>query len=250
MDLWYDEHEDQIKHSRILEAEGDATLVFLGDSITQGWRHGAFSTRDPTLNGKAKPKEAKLFEERFSRKEFSQSLPHIWAIGGDKVGDLAWRLTHGLGTVPVNPKVFVLMIGTNDIKDPTAVRAKDVANAVLKSVVNRLKSIWPRADVLLLGLLPRAPREFPITSESEAWDETNPYYGPIKEINERLEKAVEHDPVVTFVDCGQGFLSSDGARLPRETMSDYLHPSLEGYRVLADCIEPVVLQVVSTKRHA
>jgi hypothetical protein len=40
MDLWYEEHETQVRHSHEAESIGDASVVFLGDSITQGWQHG------------------------------------------------------------------------------------------------------------------------------------------------------------------------------------------------------------------
>lgn len=205
---------------------------------------GAFSTRDPTLNRKDKPEEAALFKERFGGGG-GGAPPLNWAIGGDKVGDLAWRLTHGLETVHVSPEAFVLMIGTNDIKDPSKARAKDVAERVITSVVKRLEVTWPKSRIVLLGLLPRAPREFPIATTSEPWLESNVYYRPITEINRLLEAAAAEHPRVTYLDCGAGFLSADGTRLPRTTMGDYLHPSLEGYRVLADCIDPVLRRVIA-----
>ena len=240
MRLWHEEHEAQVFTSKAAGATGDASLVFLGDSITQGWRYGAFSTRDPTLNGKGKPEEEKLFRTSFTNPFSDESMPLIWAIGGDKVLDLSWRLEHGLTQVGVNPAALVLLIGTNDIKDPAKASGKKVADAVLKTVVNRLRLSWPRAQVVLLGLLPRAPREFPITSDSEAWDAGNVYFKPIMDINKRLEKGAAMDGQVTYVDCGAGFLSEDGTRLLRSKMGDYLHPSLEGYRVLADCLKPVL----------
>jgi len=114
---------------------------------------------------------------------------------------------------------------------------------VTTSVVAQLEATWPRAKVVVLALLPRAPREFPITSTSEAWDEGNAYYRHIKEINARLEEAAARDPRVTYLDCSPGLLSANGTRLPRTTMGDYLHPSLAGYRVLADCLAPVLRRI-------
>lgn len=40
MDLWFQEHETQVRHSNEAETLGGASLVFLGDSITQGWQYG------------------------------------------------------------------------------------------------------------------------------------------------------------------------------------------------------------------
>ena len=147
----------------------------------------------------------------------------------------------------MSPDAFVLMIGTNDIKDPTRARAKDVAEGVMTSVVKRLETRWPSAKILLLGLLPRAPREFPITTTSEAWDENNAYFAPIHEINALLKAAAARDPRVTYLDCGAGLTDGGGGetRIPRRTMNDYLHPSLEGYRVLADCIDPVLRRLIA-----
>ena len=110
----------------------------------------------------------------------------------------------------MNPAAFVLNIGTNDIKDPRKARPREVADGVTTSVVAQLEATWPRAKVVVLALLPRAPREFPITSTSEAWDEGNAYYRHIKEINARLEEAAARDPRVTYLDCSPGLLSANG----------------------------------------
>lgn len=72
----------------------------------------------------------------------------------------------------VDPAAFVVAIGTNDIRDPSARAARPaaVAAAVLESVVEHLKTRWPEAHVIVLALLPRAPRHFPITTTEAPWD--------------------------------------------------------------------------------
>ena len=81
----------------------------------------------------------------------------------------------------VDPAAFVVAIGTNDIRDPAAPAARPaaVAAAVLQTVVERLKTQWPKAHVIVLALLPRAPRHFPITTTEAAWDAGRGHVPPL-----------------------------------------------------------------------
>ena len=82
-------------------------VAFLGDSITEGWWRSGFSGRVPSV---AQPQCASIWKAHFGRWS-----PLNLAIGGDRAQDLGWRLQHGLLPPNLQPKVFFVMIGTNDL---------------------------------------------------------------------------------------------------------------------------------------
>src|SRR5207248_8004812 len=73
--------------------KGDVDLLFLGDSITDGWRGG----------GKA------VWEKNFAPLKAAN-----FGIGGDRTEHVLWRLQHG-ELDGIKPKLAVLMIGTNNL---------------------------------------------------------------------------------------------------------------------------------------
>ena len=53
---------------------------------------------------------------------------------GDTTDHLYWRITNGEGPKAVKPKVVVVLIGTNDLKDVSTVRTfLDLSNCVTGS---------------------------------------------------------------------------------------------------------------------
>jgi lysophospholipase L1-like esterase len=118
---WKQRHEANVKKPK------DAELVFVGDSITEGWGNNA-------VWQKHYPKAMNL------------------GIGGDTTQNVLWRLENG-EVEGLAPKVVVVMIGTNNFGlngDPP----KDVVRGVV-AVVQSLRKKLPKAKVLLLGIFPR-----------------------------------------------------------------------------------------------
>ena len=76
----------------VISKQGEAQLVFLGDSITHGWE------------GKGKA---------IWTKEWAPLKAANFGIGGDRTEHVLWRLEHG-NFDGLKPKAIVLMIGTNN----------------------------------------------------------------------------------------------------------------------------------------
>lgn len=110
--------------------KGDVNLLFLGDSITQGWNNNDVWKR---FYG---PRRAANF-----------------GIGGDRTEHVLWRLRHG-ELDGISPRVVVLMIGTNNAGANTADEIAQGVTAIVKELRKRL----PEAKVLLLGVFPRGPK--------------------------------------------------------------------------------------------
>ncbi len=127
------------KESEMQEVE----LLFLGDSLTQGFR--------------------------FEKKIWNQYYGHRKALNGGIWGDstqhLLWRLKHdNFGQIA--PKIVVLMIGTNNAMNS----ASAIADGV-KANVEEIGRQFPQAKILLLGILPSG--RDPISSRRIKMKETN-----------------------------------------------------------------------------
>jgi len=134
-------------HAHFLErarsSEG-IDLLFLGDSITQGWGNNTVWQR---YYG---PRNAANF-----------------GIGGDRTEHVLWRIQNG-EIDGISPKVVVLMIGTNNSGSNSA---GEIAGGI-KAIVTTLREKLPRTKVLLLGVFPRGERpDNPIRAKLAAVNE-------------------------------------------------------------------------------
>lgn len=176
------------------------TVIFDGDSITDGWQGGGRKIWDKTFA---------------SRGAFD------FGISGDKTQHVLWRLSQGQ-VEGLDPKLVLIMIGTNNLGSNTAEEIAEGVGAVVAEYRKRL----PNAVIVVQGIFPRG--------QSPA----DPSRATIKKINEMIAKLGDGKKVV-YVDFGDKFLAADGT-LPAEVMPDFLHPSEKGYEIWAEAITPVV----------
>lgn len=147
-------------------------MVFLGDSITQGWQPDVF--------------------RQFYQPRGALNL----GIGGDATQSLLWRLENGHWPANLRPSTIVLLIGTNNIGQGS--RPEDVAIGIGR-IIEMLRRLAPDARVLLLGVLPRG---------ATAQDPTRQ---PIARLNQMIAACADNrwvfysDPGSMMVD-GQGAL--------------------------------------------
>ncbi len=203
----------QARHANFnaISQKGEAELVFLGDSITQGWE-GA---------GK------QVWEQKWTPLKAAN-----FGVGGDRTEHVLWRLENG-NFDGLKPKLIVLMIGTNNTghqkPDGYQCTAQQTAEGV-KAILDKLKSKCPGAKILMLAIFPRGPDSSdPMRKQNQA---TN-----------ALIKNYADDKTVYFMDIGQKFLQPDGT-LTREIMPDLLHLSPKGYELWADAIEDKVKELM------
>ena len=200
---WMGRHEKM--NARVKQAGVD--LVFIGDSITQGWEG----------NGKG-------VWNKYYAKRNAVNL----GIGGDRTQHVLWRLDHG-NIDGISPKLAVVMIGTNNSGDNTP---EEIADGV-EAIVEQLRSSLPETKVLLLAIFPRG---------ENGQDERRRVN---RAANERIAK-LDNGKMVKYLDIGQGFLENDGT-LTREIMPDLLHLSEKGYTIWADAIESAVAKALDNK---
>lgn len=197
---WFEMHAADVA----LAEQGEARVVFLGDSITEAWAGAG----------------AVFWEEKFAPLQAVN-----FGIGGDMTQNVLWRLRHG-AVSNLDPEAVVLLIGTNNFGH-TQAGPSEVALGV-RAVVRDLRQAFPDARILLFGIFPRDAQ--PDTANRRKIAAAN------------AEIASLHDGQhIFFEDIGSRFLEEDGT-ISAEVMPDALHLSEEGYRRWADAIEPYLLR--------
>ena len=232
-------HKEFLK--RIEQSKGEGDVIFLGDSITQGWE-----------GQKAWPEY------------FGSFKPVNLGIGGDQTGHVLWRITEGHELDQLKPKAAVLMIGTNNTGGHSA---EQIAGGI-KAIIEELKHQKPEMKILLLGVFPRG-------GSGDAERSVEQIAAGIKPINEELKKdkpdpkvlntlvraleqqkgtipaaklnkkipeinaiiaKLDDGKTVFYKDIGKDFLDQNGG-LSGEIMPDYLHLSAKGYNIWGKAIK-------------
>jgi lysophospholipase L1-like esterase len=198
---WMKRHEGLVETAK---TETACQVLFLGDSITDGWRGKGLA----------------VWNENYAPLH-AVNL----GISGDRTQHLLWRLQNGeLGAL--RPKAIVMMIGTNntgfesDKKTPRNTMP-EIAEGVA-TLIKYLRAQLPDAKILLLAVFPRGEKDSVPRAQ-------------VSEVNKLI--APLHDgKTVFFLDIGAKFLAPDGT-LPRDIMPDLLHPNEQGYKIWTAAIK-------------
>jgi lysophospholipase L1-like esterase len=203
-DWWQKRH--QSFNQRVGELGEKAQIIFIGDSITQGWE------------GEGKDVWAKFYSSRNAIN---------LGIGGDRTQHVLWRLENG-NLAGLKPKAAVVMIGTNNSggEDNTVEQIADGVTAIVKTLRQKL----PGTKILLLPIFPRG-------------ENPNPQRGKLLQINQILQKLADGVNVF-WVDFGYKFINAQG-QIPHDLMPDYLHLSPKAYGIWAESIEPTLAAVLA-----
>lgn len=195
-------HTDFIQIAR--RGAGNIDLLFVGDSITDGWSNGGREVWD---------------------KYIEPLKPANFGIGGDTTQGVLWRMQNG-ELEGFKAKLIIHMLGTNNINSAP----DDQIAEGNRLIIEEYKKRQPQAKILVLGIFPRA------TSA------TDPFRGHIKEINGMLAKLADNKQVF-FMDIGDKFLAADGTLSP-DIMPDFLHPNAKGYQIWADAMMPKIQELL------
>ncbi|MFC0170397.1 GDSL-type esterase/lipase family protein [Pseudoduganella danionis] len=210
MPRWMQRHEQKLALKQQMLAAGTAPeLVFIGDSITEGWEN-----------------DGKAVWQQYYAAYHALNLGY----GGDHTENVLWRLQHG-EVDGLQPKVAVLMIGTNntgDRQDQPEVTAAGVAR-----ILQELRQRLPQTRVLLLAIFPREAGADAVLRRIN------------EQINVRLAALADGDKVV-FANLNSAMLDADG-RLSTSVMPDLLHPQQRGYTIWAEAMQPVLTRMLASQ---
>jgi lysophospholipase L1-like esterase len=187
-----------LSEAATVDAQGSsdpgAQLVFLGDSITQGWQNVGVEAWDAV---------------------WVPRHPVDFGITGDTTQNVLWRIANGT-LKGLNPRAVVLLIGTNDYGAGWS--AAQVAQGI-EACAAAVRAALPNAALVLLSVF---PRDTPTDPAAVAVQATN------------ADLAHVQLPVnTTLVDMTATLSTAEGAPVPSLFSYDLLHPSSEGYELIA-----------------
>ena len=147
--------------------------------------------------------------------------------GADSTQHMLWRLQNG-ELDGVNPKVIVLLAGTNNVGKESGDDAKvaDVTRGIT-ALVNLCREKAPGATIILMGITPR---------------NDGPVVPTINRINANLAKLAD-GKTVRYLNINDRLADANG-KLHEGMTVDQLHLSLKGYQVWADALRPILRELL------
>ena len=195
-----------LAHQQLLEKakKGGIDIYFEGDSITRRW--GATDYPELLANWK---------------QNFFGWNAADFGWGADTVENILWRLQNG-ELDGVNPKIIVLLAGTNNLDSASA----DEISRGLEAVVRIMREKAPRAVIVVTGIFPRNDRmaHMPV----------------INAINANLAKLAG----VRYLNINGKLADADGKLFEGMMNPDKLHPALPGYQVWANALKPIFTELL------
>jgi lysophospholipase L1-like esterase len=207
----------QIAHDALLRkaTQGRIDLYFLGDSIVRRW--GALDYPELLANWQA---------------NFFGWNAANFGWGADRVENMLWRLDTG-ELDGVNPKVIVILAGTNNVgREPGGEgKVADIA-AGIKALLDRCRALAPRATIILTSVFPR--------------NDTMAVMPEITRLNDTLARFANARSIV-FLNVTRRLADADGRLLPGMMNDDRLHPTIRGYQVWADALKPQLTRLLGPR---
>jgi lysophospholipase L1-like esterase len=185
-----------------------------------------------------------------------------------KIANLLWRLQNGEMPSTLQPKVWWILVGSNDL-----VRGQCSEEAIILGILrlaDEIALVRPGSVIVIQGLLPRTPhadgtlgivsntgrRRSPFHSSHSLKEyvksDEYPLWPFIEVINQELERfCAKHDHLVYF-DADAIFVGSVGNEhfqssnkfILKELMPDYAHLSIKGHEVFLKVIAKELNRII------
>jgi lysophospholipase L1-like esterase len=207
-----------VAHSQLLAKakQSGIDVYFEGDSITRRW--GALDYPDLLANWK---------------QNFFGWNAADFGWGADRTQNILWRLENG-ELDGVNPKVVVLLAGTNNVGDLSApggvqARADDVTRG-LQAILHVMQEKAPAATIIVMGIFPR--------------NDNMALVPIIDTINRSLSQFADGQKI-RYLNINDKLADRDGTLLDgMMNAKDKLHPTEKAYQVWADALKPVLTELL------
>jgi lysophospholipase L1-like esterase len=203
-------------HAQLLEKarSGRVDVYFEGDSITRRW--GATDYPELLANWK---------------QNFFGWNAGDFGWGADTTHNILWRLRNG-ELDGVNPKVIVLLAGTNNVGNTIGeaganAKIEDVTSGI-RAILDVMRTKAPTATIILTGIFPR--------------NDNMAVVPIIDEINRRIARVAD-GKAIRYLNINHLLADANG-RLFDGMMGDKLHPTAKGYQVWADALKPSLTELL------
>jgi lysophospholipase L1-like esterase len=207
-----------VAHSQLLAKAKQPVIdvYFEGDSITRRW--GALDYPDLLANWK---------------KNFFGWNAADFGWGADRTQNILWRLENG-ELDGVNPKVVVLLAGTNNVGDLSIsggvdTKAEHVTRG-LQAILHAIQERTPAATIIVTGIFPR--------------NDNMTFIPVIERINHNLSEFADGKKI-RYLNINDKLADSDGKLLDgMMNAKDKLHPTVKAYQIWADALKPILTELL------
>ena len=221
---WKNQH-DRLVSLANKPALNSLDVVILGDSITERM----MGTR--SLGTKRVPEFLKVFRGVFDKSTSSSNLFQGLALGasGDTSPELLYHLENGMLPESLNPRLWVILIGTNDLGKTDC--SKEATVTGILHTANALQSARPNVPIVIHALLPRNDN---FSSKNVDYS-LGKRWQQIQWINSELKAYSSSREGWYYVDNNTLFLtkgrdkSKSSLVIDSNLMQDALHPTIKGY---------------------
>jgi len=259
---WEEAYYGNVREATMAALEGGSTdIVFLGDSITEGWKGFSHGRLNPK-----KRENIRVFEHLFSKNygyRSAQLQALALGISGDKTYNLLWRIQNGEIHESLNPHVWWISIGRNDFGKGAHHCSPELVLMGIIRVVEEVRAAKPHALVVVNSLLPLSETKdghlFPPKGSKH-----RSVYQAIIEVNTKLQDYCSHHHNLHYFDATSIFLEhqTGGKKdiindleqelanyfIPDTLMADYLNPTAEGYQLWGAAIVKEYMETLKKKR--
>ena len=204
-------------HAQLLEKakQGRIDIYFEGDSITRRW--GATDYPELLANWK---------------QNFFGWNAANFGWGADTIQNILWRLANG-ELDGVNPKIIVLLAGTNNVgrtvpREGDDAKVADITRG-LKALLDTLRAKAPDATIIATAIFPR--------------NDNMAVMPTIDKINRNLSKLADGKKI-RYLNINAKLADSDGRLFEGMMNPDKLHPAVPGYQVWADALKPIFMELL------
>src|ERR1022692_594877 len=206
-----------IAHQQFVEKarKGAIDIYFEGDSITRRWAAADY------------PELLANWNQNFLGWNAAD-----FGWGADKIQNILWRLNNG-ELDGVNPKIIVLLAGTNNAADIVLsgddARVADITKG-FQAVLRVMQAKAPGAVIILTGIFPR--------------NDNMPVMPAIDKINRKLAKLADGERI-RYLNINGKLADADGSLFDgMMNARDKLHPTVKCYQVWADALKPIFTELL------
>ena len=209
-----------VAHAQLLAKakQGRIDVYFEGDSITRRW--GALDYPDLLANWK---------------QNFFGWNAADFGWGADRTQNILWRLENG-ELDGVNPKVVVLLAGTNNVGDLSAsggadARVDDITRG-LQAIVHVIREKAPAATIIVMGIFPR--------------NDNLAFMPTIDRTNRNLSELADGQKI-RYLNINDKLADDDGKPLDgMMNAKDKLHPTVKAYQVWAEALKLIFTELLGS----
>ena len=210
------------------QEEEQLDVIFIGNSITE--------QRQGTNMGKTIDKYTSIkedFDNTFSKSKGGLFNGIALGISGDTTTNLLYRLIHGELNIELQPKVWWISIGINDLLKEHC--SEEVIVLGIQRIVEEILIVQPNVTVVINSILPVQTNKYGLLDDMEGCNRDACYnmYPHISSINDKLLQFTMENDNIEYFNANDVFVErrEDGKEYMRiDWFQDPVHPNLVGFK--------------------